>query len=418
VAGLILAGALASAGGEASTESVAEAGSAVAATPIGTRPNTTPTSPIAIDTAGFRDSANHWRRIRDPGRFIQPLTNQPAYAPTQVREIAANLLLFQRANGGWPKDYDMTAVLTEEQKAAVRATHERNDTSFDNGNLHSQVAYLAEAYAALGEPAWREAGERGLDFLLAAQYANGGFPQRHPKPTGFHAHITFNDYVMIGILNVLQDAADSRPHFAWLDAARRERARDAVRRGVDCILKCQIRVDGKLTGWCQQHDEQTFEARPARPFELASLCPQDTTYILRFLMRLESPSEAVVRTVEAAGEWLRRTQLSGVKVQRVQSPATRFEKHDADFDVVVVEDAQAPPLWARHYEISTDRPIFAGRDGRKRFALAEIDPDRRTGSIWYGTWPQALLDRDLPQWRARLRATNAQPTGPSPAPVK
>jgi len=71
-----------------------------------------------IDTSGFRDSRNHWRHIRDENRFIQVLPGQAEYRRTQVREIVANILLFQRSNGGWPKDYDMLAVLTEEQKAS------------------------------------------------------------------------------------------------------------------------------------------------------------------------------------------------------------------------------------------------------------------------------------------------------------
>jgi PelA/Pel-15E family pectate lyase len=367
-----------------------------------------------INTSGFLDSAHHWRHIRDPNRFIQALPNQPSYAPAQVREIAANILLFQRENGGWPKDYDMTAVLTEEQKAVVRATRDRTDTSFDNGNLHSQVAYLARAYTAAGEPAWRDACLRGLDFILAAQYPNGGFPQRYPNPKDFRAHITFNDYVMIGILNVMQDVAGDSPDFAWLDATRRDRVREAVGRGVECILKCQIRVDGKLTGWCQQHDEKTYEARPARGFELASICPQDTSHIVRFLMRSETPGDDVVRAVDAAVEWMRRVKLSGIRVERVKAPPEKFEKYDADFDVVVMEDAQASPLWARHYEISTGRPIFAGYDAVKRYALAEIPRERRTGTAWYGNWPQTLLEQDYPQWRAKVRGGKTQSPGKAP----
>ena len=33
----------------------------------------------------------------------------------------------------------MTAILTEEQRAKVIETHERNDSSYDNGNGHAQV---------------------------------------------------------------------------------------------------------------------------------------------------------------------------------------------------------------------------------------------------------------------------------------
>ena len=90
-----------------------------------------------IDTSGFHDSAGHWRHIRDTNRFIQVLPDQPSYPPAQVREIVANILLFQRENGGWPKDYDMTAVLSAEQKATVLATKSRADTSFDNHNGHA-----------------------------------------------------------------------------------------------------------------------------------------------------------------------------------------------------------------------------------------------------------------------------------------
>ncbi len=359
---------------------------------------------LPIDTSRFRDSAQHWRHIRDTNRFIQVLPDQPAYAPEQVREIAANILLFQRDNGGWPKDYDMLAILTENQKAAIRDTKGRNDTSFDNHNLHSQVDYLARAFAATGVTSYRDACVRGFDFMLAAQYPNGGFPQRQPNPKGYSAHITFNDGVMMGILGVLKDAADGSPHFAWLDDARREQAREAVRRGVDCILKCQIRVDGKLTGWCQQHDEKTYEARPARTFELASICPQDTTEIVRFLMRLDSPGDDVLRAVDAAVEWMRQVKLSGVRVERVKAPPAVFERHDADFDVVVMSDEKSPSLWARHYEIGTNRPVFAGRDAVKRYALAEIERERRTGTAWYGRWPEKLLEKEYPQWRAKVRA--------------
>src|SRR4051812_6822043 len=93
-----------------------------------------PSTQPAIDISGFHDSIHHWRAIKDESRFIQALPDQPSYQPTQVTEIAANILLFQRENGGWPKDYDMTAILTDEQRAKVLATRKETDTSFDNGN--------------------------------------------------------------------------------------------------------------------------------------------------------------------------------------------------------------------------------------------------------------------------------------------
>ncbi|MBX3423786.1 MAG: pectate lyase [Pirellulaceae bacterium] len=357
------------------------------------------TSLAPIDLSEFRSGIQHWRRIRDESRFITPLPDQPSYAEQQVAEILANILLFQRSNGGWPKDYDMTAILTDQQRQAVRATRDKQDTSFDNGNIHSQVHYLARAYTQMPDPLWREACERGLDFILQAQYDNGGFPQRFPHPQNYQAHITFNDGVMIGNLQVLQLAAQGDAPFAWLDDHRRRSAADAVRRGIECILKCQVRVDGTLTGWCQQHDRYSYEAQPARTFELASLCPQDTTQIARFLMQQAEPSDAMVAAVDAAVHWLQLVKIEGIEVAKVPTETVSFERHDADFDLVVLANPDAKPIWARHYEIGTNRPIFAGRDAIKRYALAEIERERRTGSAWYGRWPAELLKTEYKAWR-------------------
>lgn len=354
----------------------------------------------AIDTSDFRDATHHWRRINEPERVMQPLPDQPSYRADQVREIAANVLLFQRANGGWPKDYDMLAVLTPEQSKAVRDSHDRTDTTFDNHTTHTQVDYLARAFALLGDPAHRAACERGLDFMLGAQYPNGGFPQRWPNTKGIAGHITFNDGVMVGILSVLHAAAEQEPHFAWLDDGRRQRARQARERGVECMKRAQVRVGRVLTGWGQQHDANTLQSTGARTFELPCISPADTTEVVRFLMRIEKPSPEIVAAVDAAVAWLQAVKLTGIRVERVAAPAVEFFRHKADFDVVVTRDAKAPPLWARMVEVGTNRPIFASRDGVKVYSLAEVDRERRTGSGWYGNWPLRLIENEYPKWRA------------------
>ncbi|MDP3073156.1 MAG: pectate lyase [Opitutaceae bacterium] len=360
--------------------------------------------PGTIDVAGFSDSRHHWRNIIQPERFMQATgPDQPAYGPEQAREIADNILLFQRENGGWPKDYDMLAVLTEAQKKLVRDTRANTDTSYDNHNTHPQVAYLARAFVALGDPALRAACERGLDFMLASQYANGGFPQWWPKGGTIAKRITLNDGVMIGILNVLKDAADRAPHWTWLDEARRARCAEAVARGTACLLKMQIPgSDGAPTGWGQQHDEVTLATVGARTFELPCVAPADTTEVVQFLMRFEPPAPEIVAAVEAAVAWLKKVRLDGIRVQRVPAPRAEFARHKTDFDVVVIKDESAPPLWARTVEPGTDRPIFASRDGVKVYSLAEVDRERRTGSGWYVTNPGKLLETYYPAWRKRV----------------
>ncbi len=111
-------------------------------------------------------------------------------------------------------------------------------------------------------------------------------------------------------------------------------------------------------------------------------------------MQQPNPNPAIIDAIRDAIEWLRLVPLTGTRVNKVKSTKVTFLRHTTDLDVVVVADPDAPVLWARHYEIGTNRPIFAGRDGIKEYTLAEIERERRTGSVWYGGWPQGLLDKE------------------------
>jgi PelA/Pel-15E family pectate lyase len=70
-----------------------------------------------------------------------------------------------------------------------------------------------------------------------------------------------------------------------------------------------------------------------------------------------------------------------------------------------VKDAGAKPMWARFYEIGTNKPIFSGRDGVKKYSLAEIEYERRNGYAWLGYWPEELLAKEHPAWKARHSPT-------------
>ena len=81
----------------------------------------TPAEYKAIDLSPFQDASHHWYDISDNDKIVSPVPNQPKYKPTQITGIADNILLYQKNNGGWPKNYDITAILTEEQKAKLIA---------------------------------------------------------------------------------------------------------------------------------------------------------------------------------------------------------------------------------------------------------------------------------------------------------
>jgi PelA/Pel-15E family pectate lyase len=290
---------------------------------------------------------------------------QPAawYATPAARALADSVLRYQRDSGGWPKDVDM---MRPPRGASQRSLA---DATIDNGATTTQIRLLARvaiATTGVSGEAYRDGAIRGIDYLLRAQYPNGGWPQVYPLRQDYSRHITFNDNAMVNVLRLLDDVATGAPLFAFVDSDRRRRAGEAVTRGVDVILKAQVAVDRTLTAWCAQHDEITLTPRAARAYEHVSLSGSETVGIVRFLMDRPVTPE-VVLAVEAAVAWLRRVRL----------PDGR---------------------WARFYELGTNRPIFSGRDGVVRYRLDEIEAERRDGYAWLGTWAQRLLDVEYPAW--------------------
>lgn len=367
-----------------------------------------PATVNAPDTSGFSSGSHHWYSIADEEHVINPLPAQRRYGASEVSRIADNILLYQKANGGWPKNYDMLAILDREQRESLLKSRSEANTTIDNGATHEQVQYLAKAFALTTNPQHREACLHGLDYLLNAQYPNGGWPQFFPDTSGYRKYITFNDGAMIGVMKVLFDILQGKPQFAFVDEVRRARAQRAFDKGIDAILKCQIMENGVPTAWCQQHDNIDFRPQHARSYELPSICGAESAEIVLFLMEIPTPSPRIMSAVQHAVRWFKKSQLSGIKVAEVKAPKTQFIFHSADFDKVVVNDPKAPPIWARFYELGTGRPLFCNRDGKAVYSLAEVDRERRTGYGWYTYDPEKVL-RQYPGWQKKRTPESTDP---------
>jgi len=330
-------------------------------------------------------------------RWSAAVLRQPEdwYRTDEALLLARRLVEAQHPAGGWIKNTDWVGLADDAE--AVRRGHAGRPT-IDNDATWRELRFLAAVITAGGgEPALRRAVERGLQYLLDGQLQNGGWPQVWPGTTGYQHHVTFNDDAMTGVLRLLHDVQRARAPFAWLEPAWRERAQLAVARGIDCILWCQVRVDGRRLGWGAQHDAQTGLSAAARAFEPASLSAAETVDVVRFLMDLEDPQAEVRGAIEAAVAWLEEATLRGLRIDRPAIPDSTRR------DQVAVADPEAPPVWARFYEIGSNRPVFVGRDGVITGDLAEVEVERRSGYRWYGTWPERLLQREYPDWRQRQR---------------
>jgi PelA/Pel-15E family pectate lyase len=326
--------------------------------------------------------------------------DQPAawYGSDDAVRIADLVRLYQRHTGGWAKNIDMARPLDASERAALEAAKKDSDSTIDNGATTTQLRYLALVYAATRHDRLREAFLRGFDYLLAAQYPNGGWPQYFPLRADYSRHITFNDDAMVHVMEVLRDAAAGKAPYVFVDSPRRAGAGGAALRGVRVILAAQIRVEGRLTAWCAQHDEVTLEPRNARTYEHPSQSGRESVGIASFLMSIPKPDAAVVASVDAAAAWLREAKLEGLRVEDRPDPAL-----PGGFDRVVAKDPDAPPIWARFYEIGTNRPIFSGRNSVIRYGMAEIEHERRVNYAWYGSWPETVLKQYQDWKRANSR---------------
>ncbi len=116
--------------------------------------------------------------------------------------------------------------------------------------------------------------------------------------------------------------------------------------------------------------------------ELPSLSGKESVGIVRYLMSLDHPSPAVKQAIESACAWFEETKITGERVV-MQPDATQ----PRGFQRVLVKDPNAPPIWARFVEISTNKPMFVNRDGVPHDHFSDLSDERRNGYSYLGTMP-------------------------------
>ncbi|HEY4356404.1 MAG TPA: pectate lyase [Acidobacteriaceae bacterium] len=366
------------------------------------------------------------------GRAIPLHRDAAFYKSDDARKIGDVILSFQTPAGGWSKNLAMTAPRLKGQSYATANLAPVDSPSgdfdkpqdekwhyigtLDNDATNTELHFLAELSAALPEhegDSYRSGFLRGIEYLLHAQYPNGGWPQVWPLEGGYHDAITFNDDAVTESAQTLSLVAEGKrtraehkdgarateaetpeEDYTFVPAALRARAKASVAKALDCILKAQVRIpaaDGKateLTVWPQQADMLTLQPVAARNYEPAALSSGESASVMEYLMSLDRPSPAVVRSLHAAADWMQAHKIMGYTWSGGRgTPGGR--------KLTAVEGAG--PLWARYYSLTTGKPIFGDRDKTIHDDVKEISLERRNGYAWYSDGPAHVL-ADYAAW--------------------
>lgn len=285
--------------------------------------------------------------------------------------IANECIQYQVANeGGWQK--------------GMKTAHTGDwaHSTIDNDATTSQIRFLMRTYQQTKQQKYLDCAMRGVDCLFKMQYSNGGWMQCLNTPGTYHAHITLNDGAYLHVLQIMKEMSTKSGDFTAVSDSYAQKAKTSLDKGIQCLLNMQI----SGAAWCQQHDENTLKPAAARAYELPSNCTSESAGVITFLYQYakENPSRQDIRkSVNTAIEWFKKVTLYGIE----------FVK--SGDDKIVRQNANASPLWARFYELGTDKPLFSDRDSSVHYNVAEISKERRTGYAWYGNWGKNIITLSL-----------------------
>lgn len=168
---------------------------------------------------GISAQATDYRKQQNYKEWVHlaPKFDDAFFRTEEAQRIGDNVLLYQQVTGGWPKNIYMPAELTEQEYAKARnAKEDVNQSTIDNNATTTEIQYLARLYQATQKEKYKEGVLKGIQYLLKAQYDNGGWPQFYPRPTGYYVQITYNDNAMVRVMQQLREIYEKQSPYTFI----------------------------------------------------------------------------------------------------------------------------------------------------------------------------------------------------------
>jgi len=319
------------------------------------------------------------------------------FGSDEARRIADAVLSYQTPAGGWSKHTGYShgprrpGMQWTSQNEPGRSAH--YVATFDNHATTAEMKFLACVWHMTQREDCKAGFLKGLDFILASQFPNGGWPQGYPLEGNYHDHITFNDDAMTHILELLHSIQRREPWFAFVDELKRQEVERALAAALRCVRQLQVVQNGKATAWCAQYDALTMQPAQARLMEPASLSGLESAHVLKFLMTITNPSPEIVTSIEQGLAWLDQAKITSLS-RTNRSAKTTYERNSTSTEV----------YWARFYSLTNSTPIFPGRDGVLYKSFDEMAAHNRLGYDYLTTLPGSILNNGQKKWRRMLNA--------------
>jgi PelA/Pel-15E family pectate lyase len=332
----------------------------------------------------------------DGGDFkVETKPGDAWFAGPEAGTLADVVLSYQAPSGGWSKHTGYSkgprqkGMQWSSQYEPGHSPHYLG--TFDNRSTTEQLQYLAKVWQATQREDCKAAFVKGLSYVFAAQYPNGGWPQVFPLEGDYHDCVTLNDDATAHILDLLYGIEKGEPRFAFLGEEERQQASAALKKGLACVAAMQVEQGGKKTGWCAQHDAITLKPADARAMEPATLSGLESARMVKFLMRISQPSPELKQGIEDGLAWLDAIKITGLAKTKVDGKTA-----------YVADPASTEVYWARFYDLATSKPVFPGRDGVLYPTFEEMAAKNKLGYDFYTTLPGSIVTNGQKKWRKML----------------
>ncbi|MGD8908948.1 MAG: pectate lyase, partial [Chromatiales bacterium] len=321
--------------------------------------------------------------------------------------IADNVISWQMPHGGFYKnkaavyeqawDGESTRSKWYNEVANEDGTTTKVELgTIDNDATVKELLFLADVYQRSGEIKYRDAARKALDFLLTMQYDKGGFPQVYPKRavTEYSNYVTFNDSAMIRVMYLLDRIVEAN----WplngdvFTQEQRSDSKRVVKKGVKYIRRAQIFLDGERTIWSAQHDPENYAPLGGRSFELPARNGKASALIAAYMMSIPQTQD-IKEVVDGALAFYRNPE-----VQEANKKYKKRAKNSTDDTYNPIQPAEGKTMWYRCYELTSNASFFSGNlptdnppGNGKQYDIMDIEPKRRYGYEWAGSYGSILL---------------------------